>query len=155
MHLKLVFILLLLLISSQIYGDGFGSIVAEKDRLLKRMQCSSQITTPAADGLGSLWGCYNRTEDVRLWINGQVSNDNAVKDVKLMVVNYHGSKMSITGHTWGGIIAGNYGGSNADKIKSVFRECPIEQKFIDKLTVLVTCTKGLKADDHMIVVTSE
>lgn len=155
MHLKLALILVLSFFASQVYGDGFGSIVAEKDDLLKRIQCSRQSTTPAGDGLGSLWGCYNRTEDVKLWINEQVSNRNTVKNVKLMVVNYHGSKMDITGRIWGGIIAENYGGSNADKIKSVFKECAAEQKFADKLTVLVTCTKGPKADEHMIVVTSK
>jgi hypothetical protein len=72
-----------------------------------------------------------------------------------MVVNYHGSKMDITGRIWGNIVAENYGGSDADKIISSFNECPIKQKFTDKLTVLVTCTKGPKADEHMILVTSK
>ncbi len=154
MHLKLALILVLSLPVSQVYGDGFGSMVAEKDSLFKRIQCSRQSTTPAGDSLGSLWCCYNRTEDVKIWINEQVSSRNTVKNVKLMVVNYHGSNMDITGHIWGGIIAENYGGANADKIKSAFKECPTEHKFIDELTVLVKCSKGMKADEHMILVTS-
>jgi hypothetical protein len=154
MYLKTTIIFILSFLSAQVYAD-LGSLVEERERILKRIKCPKQSNISVGNKLGPLWGCYNRAEDTKLWINGQTSYRNDVESVKLMVINYHGSLMSIVGRIWGNIIAENYGGSHADKIKSTFYKCPVKKRFSGEYTVLVACLKGSTADEHMILVTSK
>ena len=133
--------------------ENIGTIKSEKQKLLQRIHCARQSNIPAGDGLGSLWGCYNLTEDVKLWINGQAENPSGVSNIKLAVVNYHGSKMDITGKIWAGIISEEYGGVQAEPIKTAFQKCPVKQNIkVNGLEILVKCSKGPKADEHLLIV---
>lgn len=153
-YLKLVTVLVAAFICGNAVAQSFGSVSAEKTKLLKRIQCARDSTTPPSDGFGALWGCYNREEDVKLWINSKSSNREAMKNLKFVVVNWHGKKMDITGRIWSGIVAEEYGGSHAEEIKKAFQSCPVNQSFNNgQLDVLVKCSKGPRADEHMILVT--
>lgn len=150
---KHILILLTFLPLSIAFAGSFGNVSVEKAKLLDRIQCARESTTPPSDGFGALWGCYNREENVKLWINSKTSGPEHVKNVKFMVVNWHGKKMDITGRIWSGIISEEYGGANAQEIKNTFQSCPTNQRFTNgSLNVLVKCTKGPNADEHMILV---
>jgi hypothetical protein len=56
---------------------------------------------------------------------------------------------------WGNIIAENYGGTDAEKIKSAFHKCPAKKRFTGEYIVLVECMKGSHANEHMILVSSK
>lgn len=137
-------------------AESIGTVAGEKARLLKRIQCATEAETPAGDGLGSLWGCYNNNEQVKLWINGEANNTSGTRNIKLAVVNYHGSKMDITGRIWAGILADEYGGVQAELIKSQFQECPSQQtRQVGGLEISIRCTQGPKADEHILIVSPE
>jgi hypothetical protein len=143
-------------VSALAQAESIGTIADEKARLLKRIQCATESKTAAGDGLGSLWGCYNGNQQVKLWINGKPSNPTQIRNLKLAVVNYHGSKMDITGKIWAGILADEYGGAQAEPIKAHFQECPSQQmREVDGLAISILCTKGPKADEHVLIVSPE
>jgi len=130
-----------------------NSIKTVKKTLLKRIQCNRESTTPPSDGLGSLWGCYSQNEEAKLWINGIASEKDAIRNIKFMVVNYHSRKMDITGKIWNNIISEELGGKNSEEMKKVFHNCPSNKTFnsTDR-EIVVKCSKGLKADEHLIIV---
>ncbi len=138
---------------STAHAEPVGTIDAEKSKILKRIQCSRESNTPPGDGLGSLWGCYNGNEQVRLWINGQAESTSAVRSIKLAVVNYHGSKMDITGKIWAGIVAEEYGSPKSESVIQLFQKCPVNQTIeVSGLELFIKCSKGPKADEHILIV---
>lgn len=153
MKFTFFFVLLGVLLCKSASAEFIGSVSAEKAKLLNRIQCGRESNTPPSDGFGALWGCYNRKEDVKLWINSKTSDQEHMKNLKFVVVNWHGKKMDISGRIWGGIISEEYGGANAEAMKNIFQSCPINQSFTNgNLNILVKCTKGSRADEHMILV---
>ena len=146
-------LIILIFSSSFCFSGERGTVFIERERILERIQCNKEMNTPAGDGLGSIWGCYNINEDVRLWINGQSIDTDLVSNIKISVVNWHGSKMDITGQIWSKIIAEEYAKSKADLIKHYFQKCPVEKTYKSgSLEILVKCQKGPKADEHLLIV---
>jgi hypothetical protein len=155
MKIKMIATLTLLafFLSSFVYAESLGTIGEEKSKLLKSIQCSRESNTLPSDGLGSLWGCYNINEQVKLWINGQAQSTSAIRNIKLAVVNFHGSKMDITGKIWAGIVAEEYGGSKAEYVKELFQQCPVKKTVeVNGLELFIKCSKGKKADEHILIV---
>lgn len=153
MKLRYFFVLLGVLSCKTAFAESFDSVTVEKAMLLDRIQCARETTTPPSDGFGSLWGCYNREENVKLWINSKSSDPEHMKNIKFVVVNWYSKKMDITGRIWSGIISEEYGGADAEAIKNIFLSCPSNNNFTNgNLNILVKCTKGPRADEHMILV---
>lgn len=129
-----------------------GSIAHEKSKLQERIQCHQQTNTPASDGLGFLWGCYNQNETVKLWINGESASPQDVRDIKLAIVNYHGKRMDITGRIWARILSEEYTDQHVATIKKALEQCPTKQTYnAGNVTALVKCEKGRKADEHLLI----
>lgn len=129
-----------------------GAIAQEKSKLQERIRCHQQTNTPASDGLGSLWGCYNQNETVKLWINGDSANPQEVRNIKLAIVNYHGKRMDVTGRIWARILSEEYAEQHTAIIKEALKRCPTKQTYnTGNVTALVKCEKGRKADEHLLI----
>jgi len=135
--------------------SAFGSLTDVTTIILKDIQCYRQSITPADYGLGPIFGCYNDTEEVRLWINCKPENPSEVLNIKLSVLKYNGRKMDIVGKIWAGIISDIYGGKNAEQIKKTFQKCPIYKVFnVGKLKISINSSKekGAIAEEHLMVI---
>lgn len=125
-----------------------------KDKaLFKRIQCNRESNTPAGGGLGSLWGCFSQNEEAKLWINGVASGNTRVQSINFSAIKYHSRKIDVTGRIWSGIVAEEFGKDKAPEMKTIFKSCPSNKTFdfSDRETT-VKCSKGPKADEHLIIV---
>jgi hypothetical protein len=152
---SVVFLAIMLSANLAFAFSGFATVMEEKQRISSRIPCKRKSFMPPGTKTksGSQWGCYSSSENVKLWINGQPYDENAVKNIKLAATVFQNSKMETDARIWSDIIAELYGGDNAAKISEAFLKGK-NQQFRGEFIVDVRFYKRPKANDHFIIVTS-
>jgi hypothetical protein len=133
--------------------SGFATVAEEKQKLAKRIPCHRKSFIPPGNKTGSQWGCYSKSENVKVWVNGEPFDKHAVKNIKLAATVFANSKMEPDATMWSKIIAELYGGNDAEKITQAFLSGK-SQQFKGEFIVDVRFYKRPKANDHFIIVTS-
>jgi hypothetical protein len=135
--------------------SGFATVSEEKQKIATRIPCHRKSFIPPGTKTksGSQWGCYSRSENVKLWVNGQPYDENTVKNIKLAATVFQNSKMETDARIWSDIIAALYGGSDAAKISEAFLSGK-NMQFKGEFIIDVRFYKRPQANDHFIVVTS-